>query len=435
MAGLYGVDHIVVLMMENRSFDHMLGYLKNTGLPGVDGVDGNRAIVFENKPYKQEHLSSPVFKPDPHHGHEEVKRQMAGGAMTGFVGSFAPRARAKGKDPGLIMGYHDERELPVYDYLARRFTVCDRWFSSMPGPTWPNRHFALCGHSEGHTDNGHFIQEAKTIFDHLSDANVPWRYYSHDIAFLRTVSKYTAHTSRIDKVQSFYTRAAQGTLDAVSFIDPNFTLQESIFGIGYANDDHPPVDVRRGQDLVSRIYNVLLLARNNRWKRTLFIVTYDEHGGFYDHVPPPAAVSPNGDPSFSTYGIRVPALVISPWAEAGAVSHTVFDHTSILKTILKRFCQKSDGALPDMGARVAAANDLEPLLSRPQPRDDAKPAPVANIDTVSVLPLSFHGVAGPLGVAGHEAAAAVALEPTDFQLEMLKLRDEALAQGVPEGKL
>ncbi|MFP2925950.1 alkaline phosphatase family protein [Pyxidicoccus sp. 3LG] len=435
MSGLGNIEHIVVLLMENRSFDHMLGYLKNSGMPQVDGLDPTNTNTYNGQTVRAEHLSSTVFRPDPHHGYDETSRQLAGGNMSGFVENFASVALASGRPPGLIMGYHDERELPVYDYLARRFTVCDRWFAPVPGPTWPNRHFALCGHSEGNVVNLRRIEHAPTVFDHLTDANVSWRYYSHDIAFLRTVKKYTGNGSRIDKVQSFYTRASQGTLDAVSFIDPNFTLQESIFGIGYSNDDHPPADVRRGQDLVSRIYNVLLLARHERWKKTLFVVTYDEHGGFYDHVKPPPAVSPNGDPRFSTYGVRVPALVISPWVDPGTVSHEVFDHTSILKTILTRFCKRPDGTLPDMGKRVEAANDLGRVLTRTTVRDDAKPAPVVNFSTTSALPLAFHAVSGPLGVAETESAAAVALQPTDFQREMLQLREVALQEGAPPDKL
>ncbi|RKH64034.1 hypothetical protein D7X96_26630 [Corallococcus interemptor] len=433
MAGLEKINHIVVLMLENRSFDHMLGYLKNSGLPELDGQEQANTNVFNNRAYGPEHLSNPVFKVDPEHGFEAVKEQIAGGTMSGFVKNFAPRAQAKGKDPGLIMGFHNEKEVPTYDYLARRFAVCDRWFAPVPGPTWPNRHFALCGHSEGKTGNGHFIG-APTIFDHLTAKGVSWRYFSHDVAFLRTATKYLGDLQHIRKVQDFYTQASQGTLPSVSFIDPNFTLQETLFGWGYSNDDHPPADIRRGQQLVARIYNVLLLARYNKWAETLFVVTYDEHGGFYDHVPPPAAAAPGGDPRFASYGVRVPALVISPWVESGSVSHQVFDHTSTLKTIINRFLVPRGGA-PDMGERVAAANDLSALLTRTTARTDCKPAPGVQINNTSVFPLKFGDVAGleKMKSLAEPAVASLTptLEPTDMQLEMLGLREKAVAAGVP----
>lgn len=437
MAGLEKINHIVVLMLENRSFDHMLGYLKNAGLPEVDGLESGNTNTFNHKTYAPEHLSNPVFKVDPGHGFDAVKQQIAGGTMSGFVENFAARAQAKGKDPGLIMGFHNEKEVPTYDYLSRRFTVCDRWFSSVPGPTWPNRHFALCGHSEGETGNGHFMA-SPTIFDHLTAGGISWQYFSHDIAFLRTVKKYTGDIQHIRKIQDFYTRAHLGTLPSVSFIDPNFTLHETLFGSGYSNDDHPPADVRRGQQLVARIYNALLLARYDKWAETLFVITYDEHGGFYDHVPPPPAVAPQGNARFSSYGVRVPALVISPWVEAGSVSHQVFDHTSMLKTVINRFLAPR-GMVPDMGERVAAASDLGALLTRTTPRTDCKPALGVEINNTSVYPLTFSNVAGLTGLKSLAesgiAAGAPTLEATDMQMEMLELREKAIAAGVPEDQL
>jgi phospholipase C len=175
------------------------------------------------------------------------------------------------------MGYYDGGELPVYDHLARNYCVCDHWFSSVPGATWPNRLF--------------------------------------------------------------------------SWIDPNF--QEPTGYTHLSNDDHPPSDIRPGQELVLMIYRALI-SNQRAWERTLFVITYDEHGGLYDHVPPP--MRPQDKAPFNRLGVRVPALILSPWATQG-VCKQQFDHTSIIKTILTRFCQV-DGKIPDMGLRTTEAADL-----------------------------------------------------------------------------
>ncbi|PTL78923.1 alkaline phosphatase family protein [Vitiosangium sp. GDMCC 1.1324] len=450
MATLNQIEHIVVLMLENRSFDHMLGYLMTDGNPlPVNGLTKGEVNTFNGTPYKPLPLDQPVFRYDPHHDYDAVAEQISD-QHGGFVKSFAKSLQGKTGVPiDAVMGYYDKRQVPVYDNLARQYAVCDRWFASVPGPTWPNRFFAMCGHSNGEVRNGH-IQDIRTIFEYLDAEQVSWRYYSHDIAFLRTVRRYTGSMDVIEKVSKFYQAASAGNLPAVSWIDPNFTIQEALFGWGYSNDDHPPADVRRGQQLVSRIYNTLLLGRNDLWKKTLFIVLYDEHGGFYDHVIPrdnERATPPNNrnPEKFMRYGVRVPALVMSPYIEAGTVSHTTYDHTSVLKTILRRFCTQPSGNIPHMSDRVNAAANLESLLTRSTPRTDCKPAPVVNVAEIAVVPLQFKSAQGVdhahvvaaagSGAGGPVTIDSVALEPTDMQREMLWLREQALAEGVPEDKL
>lgn len=452
MATLGQIEHIVVLMLENRSFDHMLGYLTRDANPHpVDGLTGGEVNIYEHAPGHQIQcrpfvLKQPVFKLDPHHGYANVEVQLEsrdGQHNTGFVKDFTDKALPKGIHPGAIMGYYDKDLVPAYDHLARHYAVCDRWFASVPGPTWPNRYFALCGHSKGSVVNVR-LQDIPTIFDHLDVAHVPWGYYSHDIGFLRTVRRYTGSVGKISKVSEFYERASEGTLPAVSWVDPNFTLQEHVFGKGYSNDDHPPADIRRGQRLVARIYNYLLLGRNDAWKKTLFIVVYDEHGGFYDHVPPEPAVAPNAlnASKFERYGVRVPALVMSPYIPAGRISHTIYDHTSILKTILNRFCKRPDGSIPHMSRRVDDAADLEPLLSLTTARTDCKPAPMIMVDESTHVPAHFKMKAGletlgPLSTTDVDLSTPEmgTLEPTDLQREILALRDEALKLGVPKDQL
>jgi phospholipase C len=276
------------------------------------------------------------------------------------------------------MGYYNGSDLPVYDHLAREYLVCDRWFCSVPGSTWPNRLYAVTGKAAGSKDNKKPpIYDLPSFPRHLDTARVSWRWYAHEeFGTLRvTDGRYLlgsfdrfAYFDRRSLLQpkNFLDHAAAGELPAVSWIDPNF-IDFDFLGPSGSNDDHPPSDVLDGQELVLKLYHALVTSPN--WRKTLLVITYDEHGGFFDHVPPPAARDDR--PAFRSYGPRVPALVVSPWVERSAVSSTVFDHASIVKTILLRFCRKQDGSIPNMGARVTHAAHLGGLLTLPA----ARPAP------------------------------------------------------------
>jgi phospholipase C len=169
---------------------------------------------------------------------------------------------------------------------------------------------------------------------------------------------------------SFLEDAASGNLPGVAWIDPNFA--DLRLGPTGSNDDHPPSDVTAAQDLVLKLYNAVVSSP--AWPKTMLVITYDEHGGFFDHVQPGPAE--DDFPACANYGVRVPAIVVSPWVEPRGVSHTVFDHTSIIKTILLRFCRQPDGSIPDMGKRVAAAKHLGELLQLPAAR---APTPQAEV--------------------------------------------------------
>ncbi len=263
------------------------------------------------------------------------------------------------------MAYHTAKQLPVYAYLADQFCVCDHWFCSVPGETMPNRCYAVTGGSGGHIDALRPPQpyNLKSFCRHLDDAKVSWRWYSHDyVPMLWLIDPeyglsdeaIPAYFDRKDVFghQSFLDKAASGDLPAVSWIDPNFI--DLTFGPAGSNDDHPPSDLHAGQKLILELFDAV--AQSPAWNKTLLLITYDEHGGFYDHVPPPAAK--DDTPTLRQLGPRVPAIVVSPWVGKQQVAKTVFDHTSIIKTILARFCRKPDGTVPDMGARVRAAEHL-----------------------------------------------------------------------------
>ena len=406
------VDHVVVMMLENRSFDHMLGYLSLTGgRPDIDGLRPGFANSCQGRSYPVHHLKTTAVELDPDHSSAAIDRQIAGGSMGGFVASAAATLAERGDDdgdPGCVMGYYDGADVPVYDHLAEEFGVCDRWFSSVAGATLPNRLYALCGVAAGSRDDRPLhvppLYHQPSFVRHLDAAGVPWRWYSFDPGTLRLAdARYRlGHHDRFgyfsktglpwravldltcnQKLPSFLDDAAAGTLQAVSWIDPAFT---NFNPLGFpVNDDHPPADVTDGQDLVLATYDAL--ASSPLWDRSLLVIVYDENGGFYDHVPPPEAADDKPD-MFGRYGVRVPAIIVSPWVEPRTVSSTVFDHTSIIKTILLRFCPQALRERPLAetrrprrarlgpqypGLRVAQASHLGEVLTRSTPR----PAPPA----------------------------------------------------------
>jgi phospholipase C len=397
LINLAKVEHIVVLMLENRSFDHLLGYLSlEGGRADVNGLRAEFANEHRGQRYPVRHLDSSVIADDPDHSASAVELQVGDGRMDGFVASFAKTLAdrgVRGADLGRVVGYYNGADVPVYDHLAREFAVCDRWFSSVPGATWPNRLYAVCGRAAGSRDelplNLPPLYDVPSFVRHLDAHGISWRWYSFETGTLRLADAHyrLGHHDRFaffshDKLSwktrlewsinprepSFIEDAALSTLPSIAWIDPNFS---NFNPIGFEpNDDHVPADITDGQELVLAVYHAL--ATSPQWERTLLIVFYDEHGGFYDHVTPPEA--PDDNPEvFGHYGVRVPALIVSPWIEPRSVSHTLFDHTSIIKTILLRFCpdalDRPEGH--PLGQRVANANDLGELLTRTTPR----PAP------------------------------------------------------------
>ncbi len=420
-------------MLENRSFDHMLGYLKlEGGNPDVDGLDAGMSNPHGGKPFLVHRLQETVFKNDPGHSSAAVEQQLSND-NGGFVTNYAERHPED--DPGLIMGYHNGSDLPVYDHLARTFCVCDRWFCSVPGATWPNRLYAVAAQSPSKDNKRVPIYDLPAFVRHLDAAKVGWGWYAHDIATLRlTDGKYrVGHGSKFfwfDRTTflnpvSFLDHAASGDLPAVSWIDPNF-VDFDLTGPKESNDDHPPSDVMAGQDLVLKLYNAVV--NSPAWSKTLLVITYDEHGGFFDHVKPEQ--TPDDKPSFRQYGVRVPALVVSPWVERGKISHEVFDHTSIIKTILLRFCRRPDGTIPDMGARVTNAKQLGSLLTLDAARE---PTPVEAYQHLIERIAQWRAeVFRRQAMRQARGAAPSRREVTEFQLGIEKAKQRLRAEGLPE---
>ena len=390
---LIKAQHIVVLMMENRSFDHMLGYLsKEGGRDDVEGLkwenDGNRTQFnfYDGRFYYPNLLTEThLFNPEsigPDHSFESVKSQMDDN-MGHFVSDYARNKIADGDPSQLsqVMGYYTGEQLPTYDMLAREYTICDHWFCSHPGPTWPNRFVYLTGdlnrdsYGEPEVNTPLYSDftpsETPTIFDLLNDRGVTWQYFEQRVSTMRAYTKYTFDMVNVlpysDPMKGFAASVQRG-LASVTFVDPLFGDLPAGVGSPQDNDDAPPSDLADGQKFVAEVVSTLFTPGTNpNWLNTMLIIVYDEHGGFYDHVQPPSDAVPLLGQNSGKLGPRVPAFVVSPWTPAGLVLKEVFDHTSIAATILRRFCGPHP---PFMSARVSAARDLRDALPLKIPRGE-----------------------------------------------------------------
>lgn len=323
------IQHIVVVMMENRSFDHLLGWH-----PAADGMQAGLSYPDDAGVLHPTHPLAPDFTgcghPDPDHSWGGGREEYNLGAMDGF--------RRAGANDDFAIGYYEEDDRPFLAAFARSFTTLDRSFSSILGPTYPNRIFLHAAQTD-RLDNVNSLTSLPTIWDRLESAHVSAKYYVSDLSFLALWG--TRYLSITSTYSQFLADAAAGTLPQVAFVEPPFLGEE----LGICSDDHPYCDVRRGDAFLARTYEAIA-SNLPLWRGTVLVVTYDEWGGFFDHVPPPRAAAPNQvDPDIvggkALLGIRVPTIVASPWSTSHKnhprVVSQVFDHTSILKLIEWRF--------------------------------------------------------------------------------------------------
>jgi phospholipase C len=442
------ITNIFVLMLENRSFDHMLGFSEiegtdaETGHPrAINGLKGNETNTYQGQPYPVVSSADDTMPIDPAHEFPDVVKQLCGENVTyplggpyppidnsGFVADYAKSPSASqgegnaSNNFGEIMKCFSPEQLPVLNALAKAFAVCDNWHASVPGPTWPNRLFA-CGASSVGLDHspssGEIISWESldglefphgSIFDALSRKSLDdgRRIYSGDhfpmVAALKGIE-----VLEVGSLNDFSREIASSVYPwLLTWIEPNYgdTLHNTFRG---GNSQHPMDDVTPGEALIKTVYEAI---RNSpHWNTSLLIVTWDEHGGFYDHVPPPAATPPGDTPigskfnqfhfPFDRYGVRVPAVIVSPLIPANLIDHRLYDHSSIPKAIETAF------ALPTLTERDKAANDPTALLTLPTARTDAPktlpnpaapampkvafaaPSPEANVDNGN-LPAFLH---------------------------------------------
>jgi phospholipase C len=360
--GLDRLQHIVVLMMENRSFDHMLGSLKAVN-PAIDGItdglnnpDTTGALI---KPQPLAEFQSQL-DPDPDHHFPAVDLQIFGGNtgpgrqpnMQGFVKSYFNQQRDV-KHSQKIMYYFPKEKLPVLTTLALEFAVFNRWFASIPGPTICNRAFAHYGTSFGKVDlNPLYINEPfKSIYSRLIGAT-PKRtakvyYYDTTSSTMEVANLLQNQPELFGTFDQFVKDCEKGDLPDYSFIEPNYSDHETNAGEEIANDQHPDHNVQAGELFIATVYQ-RIKENAALWASTALLIVYDEHGGIYDHVPPPNCVPDQFTASanatgtgaefkFDRLGVRVPAILISPWIPKGTVVDRVFDHASIPATITKFF--------------------------------------------------------------------------------------------------
>src|ERR1700761_442546 len=317
------IEHIIVGMMENRSFDHMLGWL-----PGANGKQAGLSFTDnagESHPTYRLTTFNGIAHPDPDHTYAGGRSEYNDGKKDGWL--------RKTTNHTFCIGYYEEADLPTLAALARNFTTCDNVFASIMGPTFPNRIFQHAGQTD-RLSNTAVISTLPTIWDSLAKAGVSHKYYFSSTPYL------SIWGDKYNGISGFYTDfladAANGKLPAVSFLEPSFAMGDDLDG----NDDHPHADVRAGDAFLSEVYNAL--ASGPGWKNTVWIINRDEWGGFYDSVPPPRVIAPNNvDTDLvdgkALLGGRVPVLVVSPFSmgkpATPRIDSNLYDHTSVLKLI------------------------------------------------------------------------------------------------------
>jgi phospholipase C len=435
------VEHVIVLMMENRSFDHLLGYLKHddASYPNLDGLDVTCPVDPDNPNSERLPTSADatsVLGADPDHTHESVMLQIYGAAgdpcggrpnMSGFIRSYAVKiagssltppsaarrlvraamnrlaafwrwitgrpaqATAHAKD---IMKCFSEADAPVLAHLAKEFAVFTNWHASVPGETWPNRNFAHAATSDGAVDIDTRFYDNKTIFEQLAEARRRWAVYQDGVAQVWAFWRlWAGSTDNFHGADVLFDDIKNDRLPAYSFVEPNHG-----YGKGDGNSQHPSNNTSvgdsflAGEALIARIYNALV-DKGDVFAKTLFLVTYDEHGGFFDHVPPHPVPPPDDQVSASGFdfrisGVRVPAVAISPLIPKGTIVDCFYDHASIPKTVRAQFAPE----LASLTARDEAADDvLDGLPLLPIARTDCRKialspmAPSAEPATVQVL--------------------------------------------------
>lgn len=414
-AGASQIQHVFVLMLENRAFDHMLGFSGITGTDAetlkptsINGISGTESNSYNGQNYPVTKGADFVMPCDPGHEFPNVLEQLCGNGLTypsggaypainnsGFVSSYVSSGGAN--SPGELMRCFTPDQLPVLNALAKEFVICDNWRASMPGPTWPNRMFVHAASSAGLDHSPTTAEIAKwetiggfnfpngTLFDALKAKGITRRLYAGDdfpmVSALKGI--------QLDDIRA-YSNFADDLKQpkypySYVFIEPNYDVLNQ-----YKNStsQHPLTDIRLGEGLIKATYEAI---RNSAyWNSSLFIITWDEHGGFYDHATPPSAVAPGDSTSatghnqygfaFEQYGPRVPAIVISPLIPKNLVDHRLYDHSSIAGTVEALF------GLNALTERDAQANKLDALISLTSPRTDAPqtlPAPANNTAVIA----------------------------------------------------
>jgi phospholipase C len=427
------IEHLVVLMLENRSFDHLLGFLKreNSAINGLTGNETNPPAA-ENRPdVRVSDVAGDVddLDPDPNHDFDDVTEQIFGVpdatgpvTMSGFVRNYASVSGSNAIHGENIMRCFKSQTLPILTTLALQYGVCDRWFSSVPSSTIPNRMFV-----HGASSAGSVTQDAieapfllHTIFESFGPNTIySYRIYTSGASILMANKYLLQSQGKFADYSQFESDALDGNLPAYTFIEPTYDDDDNG---NFANSQHPDFPVDRGEQLIANVYNIL--TKSPGWKSTLLLILYDEHGGIYDHVAPPAVtpkpenahlpVQPSGPPynfDFTRLGVRVPAVFISPCIPAGTIINDQdYEHSSVVATVRKLFCP---GTNP-LTWREAQAATFESVLTLEgnQIRND-----VVDLPSVVVSPGEVN-----IGASAEQRSA------TDLSVLMARVMNYSLEQ-------
>jgi phospholipase C len=455
------IDHVVVLMLENRSFDHLFGYW-----PGAEGL---AAGGFSNRldPTQPESQTNQAFPTGtaapwvvtkgqgPGHSLNATNVQLCNDKLgptsahptrlNGFVRSYHDEllhdhvAQPNPDDLAVVMQSFAVDRLPALSALARHFVLCDRWHSEVPGPTMPNRLYMHAATSAGYAHNDwKHVFDFRTIYENLQDAGRTWAVYYSDDNEVAKFSRVNGQRASFRIFEDrFVTDANAGKLPNYTFIIPRFASSKT--ASEPANSMHAPQDIRPGDTLVADVYEALH-SNAAAWQKTLLVVTFDEHGGFYDHVVPPAAVNPDGinSPapgdaasfaptfSFDRLGLRVPTILVSPWLPKGKIDSTPYQHTSVLSTVKKifglpNFLTKRDQHAETFDQTFLSAPRTDTPITLPRITMPAKAVTLADSehpgnqptgDIVDSLVEGWHGIMQGLAGSGPQAAtAAVRSQP------------------------
>ncbi len=394
MAALDDIDTIVIVMMENRSFDHVLGHLH---LPQY----GNRADIeglvdpatttaydnfYDNQVYKPFPMVDRVLPHDLPHTRSTIATQMdvinGQATMAGFVTSYVNDTQSVVQQPP-PMGFQIPAGVPVTSFLASEYLVCNRWFAPVPTGTQPNRAVAFTGTTMIDDNVTGLIPHGQLVLDWLSEHDVRWRVYHSGLSFFLLFDPlkefFGTHFRRVHDLARDFQEERSSQAPQVIFVEPEY--EDSPVHMGFTpNDNHPPLPMGPGEAFVHMVYSALT-SNPKRWARTMMILTYDEHGGFFDHAEPPAVrMDPPPDASYSkpfvTAGPRIPAVVASPLVQRGSVNNDLFDHTSMLQLLAEKFAGGPRNYSDDVTKRIdQGVQSLSVTLNRAKARQDLPLAP------------------------------------------------------------
>jgi len=418
------VDTIVVVMMENRSFDHMLGFLSHEAFDGRPDIDGLRLPTKDfdlSNPDSAGRLFAPTATPDGYlptdvpHSRTEVATELRGGAMDGFITTYQA-SQSLDKSP-VPMRFNRPDDIPITASLARNYTVCDHWFASVPADTQPNRMMALSGETLIDSTPGSLtlFKAEHTLLDWLASKKLDFKIYvdarsildvgppSNLLLMPSQWGHVLAHAEPLDGLAEPWKSDAPAP--KFMYCEPFYNDFATVLG-QHGNCNHPPLPVGYGEDFLRRVYETLT-SNPKKWARTVLIVCYDEHGGFFDHVAPPhmTYAPPPGNKwtqqvPFATLGVRIPGIVVSSLVAAGSSSHLLFDHTAILQLVVDRFGTPADlgffgQALARKTNRTNPVQSLGSTLTLSAPRNDILTglvSPVVHTGAATTPPISELGM-------------------------------------------